>query len=111
MCDTGDALRMAERLVANQDLAEPEVMLEVEVLEVSTNKLQALGIGWPNSLSVGVAGAAGTPGVLTLSEIRSRNSDLVRVTITDPVFALNFRTQLHRSNLLPKPRTRRKTKR
>jgi len=37
-------------------------MLEVEVLEVGTNKLQALGIGWPNSFSVGVVGAAGCPG-------------------------------------------------
>lgn len=108
--DTVEAVRMAERLVANQDLAEPEVMLEVEVLEVGTNKLQALGIGWPNSFSVGVIGAAGVPGQITLNEWQNRSSDMVRLTITDPVLALNFRSTLDRSNLLANPRIRVKNK-
>jgi general secretion pathway protein D len=108
--DTPDAVRVAERLVANQDLAEAEVMLEVEVLEVGTNKLQALGIGWPNSLSAGVVGAAGVPGQITLSEWQNRSSEMVRLTITDPVIALNFRSQLDRSNLLANPRIRVKNK-
>lgn len=108
--DTPDAVRVAERLVANQDLAEAEVMLEVEVLEVGTNKLQALGIGWPNSLSAGVIGAAGTPGVITLAEWQNRSSEMVRLTVTDPVIALNFRSQLDRSNLLANPRIRVKNK-
>ena len=34
--DTPNAVRLAERLIAAQDLAEPEVMLEVEVLEIGT---------------------------------------------------------------------------
>ncbi|HZO21929.1 MAG TPA: secretin N-terminal domain-containing protein, partial [Steroidobacteraceae bacterium] len=41
--DTPDAVRMAEKLVASVDVAEPEVMLEVEVLEMSSSKLQDLG--------------------------------------------------------------------
>ena len=41
MRDTPEAVRMAEKLVANQDLGEPEVMLEVEVLEVGHNLLDA----------------------------------------------------------------------
>ncbi len=36
MRDTPEAIRLAEKMVADQDIAEPEVMLEVEVLEVST---------------------------------------------------------------------------
>ncbi|MEA3195509.1 MAG: ral secretion pathway protein [Betaproteobacteria bacterium] len=108
--DTADAVRMAERLVANQDLAEPEVMLEVEVLEVGTNTLQALGIGWPNSFSVGVVGAGGTPGVITLREWQNRSSELVRLTFTDPLLALNFRNTIDRSNLLANPRIRVKNK-
>ena len=32
--DTPEAIRMVEKLIANHDLAEPEVMLEVEVLEI-----------------------------------------------------------------------------
>ena len=39
--DTPEAVRMAEKLIANQDLGEAEVMLEVEVLEVGHNQLDA----------------------------------------------------------------------
>ena len=42
--DTPSSVRLAERLIAAQDLAESEVMLEVEVLEVATNRLMELGI-------------------------------------------------------------------
>ena len=50
--DTPDAIKLAEKLVALQDVAEPEVMLEVEVLEVQRTRLQDLGIQWPASLTV-----------------------------------------------------------
>jgi general secretion pathway protein D len=50
--DTPDVIHMAEKLVALEDVAEPEVMLEVEVLEVQRNSTQNLGIQWPASLTV-----------------------------------------------------------
>jgi general secretion pathway protein D len=104
--DSLDAVRMAERLVANQDLAEPEVMLEVEILEVASNRLQNLGIAWPDSVSFSLAGAAGVPGSITLREWQNRDSDLVRIRVSDPFLALNFRSTLDRSNLLANPRIR-----
>ncbi|CAE6856946.1 Type 3 secretion system secretin [Paraburkholderia nemoris] len=52
MRDTPEAIRMAEKLVALEDVPEPEVMLEVEVLEVQREDLQNLGIAWPSSVSV-----------------------------------------------------------
>ena len=61
MRDTPEVISMAEKLIAAQDLAEPEVMLEIEVLEVSRDRLLDLGIQYPNSatlLPVGGAGAA-----------------------------------------------------
>jgi general secretion pathway protein D len=108
--DTPDAVRMAERLIANHDLAEPEVMLEVEVLEVSSNVLYELGIRYPDQITWSVAGAGGTPGTVTLPEWLNRTSDLVRLTFTNPLFALNFRNTLGRSNLLANPRIRVKNK-
>src|SRR5690606_30960546 len=48
MRDTPAAVRYAEKLILNQDLAEPEVMLEVEVLEVSRSRMQELGIRFPD---------------------------------------------------------------
>ena len=57
--DTPDAIRMAEKLVAVEDVADPEVMLEVEVLEVQRTALQDLGIQWPASVSFQPGSAAG----------------------------------------------------
>jgi len=50
--DTPDAIRMAERLVSLEDVPEPEVMLEVEVLEVQRNHEVNLGVAWPSSVNV-----------------------------------------------------------
>jgi general secretion pathway protein D len=50
--DTPDVIHMAEKLVALEDVPEPEVMLEVEVLEVQRNSTQNLGIDWPDSITV-----------------------------------------------------------
>ncbi|WP_241015182.1 secretin N-terminal domain-containing protein, partial [Burkholderia sp. Ac-20379] len=50
--DTPDAIRMAERLVSLEDVPEPEVMLEVEVLEVQHNNELNLGVAWPGSVNV-----------------------------------------------------------
>src|SRR5258708_38165464 len=106
MRDTADAVRMAERLVANLDIADAEAMLELEVLEVGANTLYNLGIQYPASLTISVGGAGGTPGTLTLPELRSGRSDLVRITLSDPLFAVNFRNTLGQSNLLANPRVR-----
>jgi general secretion pathway protein D len=52
MRDTPDAIRLAEKLIADQDIAEPEVMLEVEVLEVTRTRLLQLGIQYPDALTL-----------------------------------------------------------
>ena len=51
MKDTPEAIRLAEKLIATQDRAEPEVMLEVEVLEVKRSRLMDLGIQYPNTFT------------------------------------------------------------
>jgi len=106
MRDTPDAVRVAERIVAAQDVAEPEVVLEVEVLEVGTNALDSIGIQYPSQLSFSVVGAAGTPGTLTLPEIQGRNSGMVRATIADPALIINLLHQDGDTNLLANPKIR-----
>lgn len=108
--DTPDAVRMAERLVAAHDLAEAEVMLEVEVLEVGSSNLTDLGVRYPNALSFSLVGAGGTAGSFTLREWQNRSSDIVRVSVSDPVLGVNFRNELGRTNLLANPRIRVKNK-
>jgi len=111
MKDTPDAIRMAERLIAAQDLAEPEVMLEVEVLEVATNRLTELGLRYPDSVSWsliggGAATVPGTPGVISLTEWLNRDSGMVRLNVTNPLFILSLRQQDGSTNLLANPRIR-----
>lgn len=50
--DTIEAVKTAEKLIALYDLPEPEVMLEVEILEISRTKLTALGVHYPDSISL-----------------------------------------------------------
>ncbi len=50
--DTPENVRLAERLVRLADQPEPEVMLEVEILEVKRSKLLELGVQWPTQLGV-----------------------------------------------------------
>jgi general secretion pathway protein D len=85
-------------------------MLEVEVLEVSRNRLQQLGVRFPDSLAIGVQGAAGIPGTVTLRELRTGGSELVQLSFTDPLFLLSLRQQDGTSSLLANPRIRVKNK-
>ncbi|MCW5601761.1 FecR domain-containing protein [Nitrosomonas sp.] len=56
--DTLEAIRLVERLVAINDFPDPEVMLDVEVLEINRNRLMDLGPRLPQSVSFsGVPGA------------------------------------------------------
>ena len=106
--DTPEAIGVAEKLVANQDKSEPEVMMEVEVLEVGENQLSQLGVEWPGRVALGVQGAAGIPGQLTGREATHMNGGLVSLTVSDPLFALNLRQQVGRTNVLANPRIRAK---
>jgi general secretion pathway protein D len=106
MKDSPAAVRYAEQLIALQDLAEPEVMLEVEVLEVATTRLLELGMKWPGSIRYSAVGAAGTAGTITLPEWNNRNASLVRMALTDPMLTLNFNLTEGGTNILANPRIR-----
>jgi general secretion pathway protein D len=106
MRDTLDSIKTAEKLITSQDLVEPEVMLEVEVMEVNRRNLEEIGIRYPTQIALGVEGEDEIPGRLSLTELKEFNSDLGVFSITDPALALNL---LHRdtdTNLLANPKIR-----
>lgn len=105
MRDTPEAIRMAEKLIASQDLPEPEVMLELEVLEIGRNRLTDLGIRYPTQISAGIQGAGGA-GTVTLAETKRSFAPLTRLNITDPAIILNLQQQDSDANLLANPRIR-----
>lgn len=114
MRDTPEAIHTAEKLIASQDIAEPEVMLEVEVMEINRRSLEAIGIRYPTQVAVGVQGKqdtgngtfVNTPGQLSLTELKNFNSGLGVFSITDPVLALNLLHQDTDTNLLANPHIR-----
>lgn len=126
MKDTVDAVRLAEQLVESVDVAEPEVMLEVEVLEVSSNKMKELGIDFPDQIGYGiltpnisnsVSTAAGITTTTTLGgqllqgniNLKDTNG-LVVPYVSNPGLILNLRAQDGAANLLANPRIRVKNK-
>lgn len=112
--DTLDRIKVAEKLIASQDLNEPEVMLEVEVMEINRRNLENLGIQYPSQIGVGVQGnAAGSSGgtqpqagKLTLTELRNFNGSLGVFSINDPAVVLNLLHQDTDTNLLASPKIR-----
>ncbi len=108
--ETADVVKVAERLVAAQDMVDPEVMLDVEVLEVNSNALDNIGIQYPSQLSLSVVGADNTPGTVSLNELSNLNSDLVRATISDPGLVLSLLHQHGDSRLLANPKIRAKNR-
>ncbi|WP_460154626.1 secretin N-terminal domain-containing protein [Pseudomonas sp. S2_G10] len=77
MRDTGDAVRMAEKLLQSQDQSNPEVVLEVEVMEVARQRILDLGLQWPNTF--GVVNSDGSA-VTLLDQLKGINSG--RITIS-----------------------------
>ena len=114
MRDTTEAIQMAEKLIASQDMIESEVMLEVEVMEINRKNLEAIGIKYPMQVSVGVQGRSSstdgvvnsTPGRLTIAELKNFNSGLGVFSVSDPVIALNLFQQATDTNLLANPQIR-----
>lgn len=102
MRDTPEAIRMAERIVALQDLSDPEVMLEVEILEIKRSRLLELGIQWPSQLTMSPLQIGGAP--LTLEDLRGLNQSTTQVGIGSVI--INARKDDQDGNILANPRIR-----
>ena len=120
--DTPEAVRLAERLIESLDLAEPEVMLEIEVLEIARSRLLELGLKYPDQIGYGLlrqpnivlqptqgvggsvipqAGAEVASGVIDL-----RNRDGLTTYVTNPALLLDLKNQVGDGSLLANPRIR-----
>ena len=104
--DTSEVVHLAEKIIAALDLAEPEVMLDLEVLEVSSSRLLEMGIQWPDTISAGVTGAAGAAGKVTLDELQHPTRSMVQVNVGNPLVTAQLRSQVGDANLLANPKVR-----
>ena len=123
MRDTRDSIRLAEKLLLAQDQPDPEVVFEIEVMEVSRQRLLDLGIQWPNTFTalspeqgpiatldqlrgldssrrIGLSGSAGGGGSPT-ARAQARDSDVN--TLATPVIRVRNKEKanIHIGNRIP----------
>jgi general secretion pathway protein D len=96
--DTPEVMRLVDRLIESIDLAEPEVMLDVEVLEVSSNRLLQLGLSWPTTINYGLPGVTGP--------ITEANGGDLRAYVANPLAVARINGTLDSANLLARPKIR-----
>lgn len=119
--DTAEAVRLAEKLIESLDMAEPEVMLDVEVLEVTRSRLQELGIRFPDQIGYGrlqpdlsttivnngvTQSNTTLGGTLAQGFVDLRNRNGLTSFVSNPALTLNLRSEAGDGNTLANPRIR-----
>jgi general secretion pathway protein D len=100
--DTPEVIAMIEQLVAGLDLPEPEVMLDVEVLELGTDRSDEAGLNWAADATYGsVDGGSMVPW-------SARGS--FRTLVANPVVAARLKGSSGATNLLANPKLRARNK-
>ena len=77
--DSPEAVRLATKLIALQDVAEAEVMLDVEILEIKRSRILELGIAWPQAVTLAPLTTT-DGGPLTLDVLRTLRSSEIGVS-------------------------------
>ena len=94
--ETPEVMRLIERLIAGIDLPDPEVVLEIEVMEVSSKKMVDMGLTWPTSANYGVPNS--TAAITSTSGLRWSASN--------PLAVATLRGTSDGTNLLANPKIR-----
>ncbi|RZL02092.1 MAG: general secretion pathway protein GspD [Rubrivivax sp.] len=94
--DTPEVMRLVERLIQNIDMPDPEVMLELEVMDVSSTLLNTIGISWSDTATFGQP----SPATIATSFTGMRWST------TNPLAVATLRGSKTTSNLLANPKIR-----
>jgi general secretion pathway protein D len=101
MRDTLEAIRLVERLVTLNDIAEPEVMLDVAILEIARTNDFLLGPKLPQSATF--SSVPGVAGVAALSQFGFEG--LKSFTMTSQA-VIDFKQSLSNADILANPRIR-----
>jgi general secretion pathway protein D len=102
--DTPDAMRVIANLMRGLDLAEPEVMLEVEVLELASSRLQQLGINYPDRINIGKVPAGGVGEAVT--DIFVLGDDNLKGWVLNPPLVIDLMAEDSDVKVLANPRIR-----
>jgi general secretion pathway protein D len=105
--ESPETIALAERLIALYDSPEPEVLLEVEVIEVRSTRLTELGVKFPDTFSFELLPQSGASS-LTLDSFRGITRDRIGVGVGG--LLVNFKREVGDFNTLANPRIRAKNK-
>jgi general secretion pathway protein D len=112
MRDTPERVRMAEKLIASIDVQEPEVIMEVEVLEITHSLAERLGINYPTSVTLSATKPPGAVGSaiagLTLGDLGRQNENTISVSPLG--VSVDLLKTVGDANVLSSPRIRARNK-
>ena len=97
--DTPEVMKLVEKLIASIDLPDPEVMLEVEVLELATDRVDALGLQWPEQIQYGLPNFG-------VGQVPLSRTGEFRGSIANPALVATLRGTSGNANLLANPKIR-----
>lgn len=104
MRDTPEAIRLAERLVNLHDTSSPEVVLEVEILEVNRTTLREMGVNLPKEIGVSVTADQATSSWRTLDELRALDSSGIYANV--PNASIKLSESSTNASILANPKIR-----
>jgi len=104
--DTQQNINIIERLIAANDTADSEVVLEIEIMEISSDKLANIGLQYPTQAKASILASNKVPGVIPLPEFSNLNRSNFLITLGDPLAILNLRYTDGIANTLANPRIR-----
>ena len=105
--DSQENIQLAERLISLYDAGDPEVLLEVEVIEISATRLTELGVKFPDSFSLTPLPPSGSSG-LTLGNIGSIDRNRIGLGISG--LLVNLKREVGDFTTLANPRIRARNK-
>jgi general secretion pathway protein D len=111
MRDTPQHVRMAEKLLASLDVPIPEVIMEVEVLEIAHSVAEQLGINYPGSVSFSMTKPPNSDGAgtgLVLGDIAKQNKNTIAISSLG--VSVDLLKTVGATNVLSSPRIRARNK-
>ncbi len=102
--DTADKVKVAEQIILTNDKARAEVVIDVELLEINTNKLSNLGLNLSQNQITSSLDLGGEDVPLRLSDVEFLNANNWVLTI--PNFIFDFLKTATDAQLLAQPKLR-----
>lgn len=107
--DNRDVISLVDRMVSTADTAKAEVVLDVEILEVSTDVIKNLGIQYPTTLTANLANLPKTPSGAngySIEDLKAFGTGSWRIGLPDPLLVANLKYQDGAAETLANPKIR-----